>query len=37
VCNAIEDALAPYGARVYEQHLPPARILELIGAIEPDR
>jgi aerobic carbon-monoxide dehydrogenase large subunit len=29
--NAIEDALSPFGARIYEQHLPPARILELIG------
>ena len=28
--NAIEDALAPFGVRIYEQHLPPARILELI-------
>lgn len=36
LCNAIEDALAPFGARVAEQHLPPARILELIGAITPD-
>ncbi|HMC39977.1 MAG TPA: xanthine dehydrogenase family protein molybdopterin-binding subunit [Acidimicrobiales bacterium] len=36
VCNAIEDALAPFGARVTEQHLPPTRILELIGTIEPD-
>ncbi|HZT67027.1 MAG TPA: xanthine dehydrogenase family protein molybdopterin-binding subunit [Acidimicrobiales bacterium] len=33
LCNAIEDAIAPFGARVHEQHLPPARILELIGAI----
>jgi carbon-monoxide dehydrogenase large subunit len=33
VCNAIEDAIAPLGASVREQHLPPARILELIGAI----
>jgi carbon-monoxide dehydrogenase large subunit len=33
LCNAIEDALSPFGARVFEQHLPPARILELIGAI----
>jgi aerobic carbon-monoxide dehydrogenase large subunit len=32
--NAIEDALAPFGVRIYEQHLPPARILELIGAAE---
>jgi carbon-monoxide dehydrogenase large subunit len=36
LCNAIEDALSPFGARVTEQHLPPARILELIGAITPD-
>jgi aerobic carbon-monoxide dehydrogenase large subunit len=33
VCNAIEDALAPFGVRVYEQHLPPARVLELAGVI----
>jgi carbon-monoxide dehydrogenase large subunit len=33
VCNAIEDALAPFDARVAEQHLPPSRILELIGVI----
>jgi carbon-monoxide dehydrogenase large subunit len=32
--NAIEDALAPFGARVTTQHLPPARILELAGVIE---
>jgi carbon-monoxide dehydrogenase large subunit len=30
VVNAIEDALTPFGVRIYEQHLPPARILELI-------
>jgi aerobic carbon-monoxide dehydrogenase large subunit len=30
VVNAIEDALSPFGVRIYEQHLPPARILELI-------
>jgi aerobic carbon-monoxide dehydrogenase large subunit len=36
ICNAIEDALEPFGARVYEQHLPPARILELIGAVAPE-
>jgi carbon-monoxide dehydrogenase large subunit len=36
VCNAIEDALAHLGVRIHEQHLPPARILELIGAIEPE-
>jgi carbon-monoxide dehydrogenase large subunit len=36
VVNAIEDALAPFGVRIYEQHLPPARILELIkdGQVE---
>jgi carbon-monoxide dehydrogenase large subunit len=34
ICNAIEDALAPFGVKVYEQHLPPLRILELIGAID---
>ncbi|HET6910870.1 MAG TPA: xanthine dehydrogenase family protein molybdopterin-binding subunit [Mycobacteriales bacterium] len=28
--NAIEDALTPFGVRIFEQHLPPARILELI-------
>ena len=28
--SAIEDALAPFGVRIYEQHLPPSRILELI-------
>jgi hypothetical protein len=31
VVNAIEAALAPFGVRIYEQHLPPARILELIA------
>jgi carbon-monoxide dehydrogenase large subunit len=34
VVSAIEDALAPFGVRIYEQHLPPARILELIAAAE---
>jgi carbon-monoxide dehydrogenase large subunit len=34
--NAIEDALSPMGARVTEQHLPPYRILQLIGAIAAD-
>jgi carbon-monoxide dehydrogenase large subunit len=29
--NAIEDALSPFGVRIYEQHLPPARIMELIA------
>jgi hypothetical protein len=31
VVSAIEDALAPSSVRIYEQHLPPARILELIA------
>jgi carbon-monoxide dehydrogenase large subunit len=31
--NAIADALAPFGARVTEQHLPPTRILELAGLL----
>src|SRR5580698_426978 len=35
VVNAIEDALAPFGVRIFEQHLPPARILELIAAADP--
>lgn len=30
ICNAISDALAPFGVRITEQHLPPARLLELI-------
>ncbi len=34
--NAIEDALAHLGVRITEQHLPPARILELAGVIIPD-
>ena len=29
ITNAIEDALAPLGVQVREQHLPPSRILEL--------
>jgi carbon-monoxide dehydrogenase large subunit len=36
LCNAIEDALSPMGARVTEQHLPPSRILQLIGVIPTD-
>ncbi|HTX85122.1 MAG TPA: xanthine dehydrogenase family protein molybdopterin-binding subunit [Streptosporangiaceae bacterium] len=32
--SAIEDALTPFGVRIYEQHLPPARILELIAAAD---
>jgi aerobic carbon-monoxide dehydrogenase large subunit len=35
IVNAIEDALSPFGVRIYEQHLPPARILELIAAADP--
>jgi carbon-monoxide dehydrogenase large subunit len=31
VVNAVADALAPFGARVREQHLPPCRIVELVG------
>lgn len=31
--NAIADALSPFGVRITEQHLPPARILELLGTI----
>ncbi|HUP87422.1 MAG TPA: xanthine dehydrogenase family protein molybdopterin-binding subunit [Acidimicrobiales bacterium] len=34
LCNAIEDALTPFGVKVEEQHLPPLRILELIGALD---
>jgi aerobic carbon-monoxide dehydrogenase large subunit len=34
VVNAVEDALTPFGVRIYEQHLPPARILELIAAAD---
>ncbi|HET6811988.1 MAG TPA: xanthine dehydrogenase family protein molybdopterin-binding subunit [Acidimicrobiales bacterium] len=33
VTNAVADALAPYGARVWEQYLPPYRVLELAGVI----
>jgi carbon-monoxide dehydrogenase large subunit len=33
VTSAIEDALADLGVRITEQHLPPARILELAGVI----
>jgi aerobic carbon-monoxide dehydrogenase large subunit len=36
ITNAIEDALAHLGVTITEQHLPPTRILELIGAIEHD-
>ncbi|MBV9593839.1 MAG: xanthine dehydrogenase family protein [Actinobacteria bacterium] len=37
LCGAIEDALSHLGVRVYEQYLPPTRILELMGTIEPER
>jgi carbon-monoxide dehydrogenase large subunit len=33
--NAIEDALAHLGVRITEQYLPPNRILELAGVVEP--
>ncbi len=33
VTNAIEDALLPLGAQVREQHLPPAKVLELAGLV----
>lgn len=36
ITNAIEDALSDLGVRITEQHLPPTRILELAGVIEPD-
>jgi aerobic carbon-monoxide dehydrogenase large subunit len=32
--NAIADALAPFGARVSDQYLPPAKVLELAGVID---
>lgn len=36
ITNAIEDALAHLGVRITEQHLPPARILELAGVVDGD-
>jgi aerobic carbon-monoxide dehydrogenase large subunit len=33
ITNAIEDALAPLGVRIREQHLSPSRILELLGTV----
>ncbi len=33
LCNAVSDAL---GVQITEQYLPPTRILELAGVIEPD-
>lgn len=35
VVSAVEDALAPFGARITEQHLPPSRVLELAGVVPP--
>ena len=32
IVNAIEDALQPFGVQILEQHLPPARIVELVTA-----
>jgi carbon-monoxide dehydrogenase large subunit len=34
ITNAIADALAPVGARVCDLYLPPAKVLELSGAVE---
>jgi len=31
VCNAIEDALAPFGARVRQLYLPPSVVADLVG------
>lgn len=36
ITNAVEDALKPYNARVTTQYLPPTKILELAGVIQPD-
>jgi aerobic carbon-monoxide dehydrogenase large subunit len=33
VTNAVADALAPFGARVSDQYLPPAKVLELAGVV----
>jgi carbon-monoxide dehydrogenase large subunit len=30
IVSAIEDALSPFGVRLGEQHLPPARLVELV-------
>ncbi len=35
IVGAIEDALRPFGVRALEQHLPPARIVELAGTLRP--
>lgn len=34
--NAIDDALQPFGVRVCQQYLPPAKVLELVGAFAPN-
>jgi hypothetical protein len=34
VVNVTEDALAPFGVRIYEQHLPQACIPELIATAD---
>lgn len=36
ITNAIENALAPFNARVTTQYLPPTKILELAGVIDPE-
>jgi aerobic carbon-monoxide dehydrogenase large subunit len=36
ITNAIEDALAPFGAHVTDQYLPPTRILQLAHVIGHD-
>jgi carbon-monoxide dehydrogenase large subunit len=33
LCNAVSDALAPFGVEVEEQHLTPERVLRLLGGI----
>ncbi len=35
ITNAVDDALAPFGGRVTDQYLPPAKVLELAGVISP--
>jgi len=37
VSNAVEDALAPFGARVTELHLPPAIVRAFVSAGERER
>ena len=34
--NAIADALVPFGTKVVDQYLPPARVLELAGVVPPE-